>query len=236
MATSLEQLRRSIGLLIDRTDATQQVAFDNTNVDVLNEFIDRAERRFYRDEVARIPPFEFLQTHTLNAGDRTIPLPLGYLEVRYIEVEVDGRRQLLHRTSAENILNADVDARIELPDEFAYGSNNFYIRPTNNTVTVNVYYYGELARLTSLTGTVTDHWLLNNADDLILYWAAVEASLYFGTVENMLPKWEAKAKDIRDNIFMQDKRARQSGSTPRIGRFYRNAPRISPNIGTFGPR
>ena len=232
MATTLDELRRSVALLIDRDDATAQTAFDNTDVDVLNDFINRAERRFYRDEVGRIPPFEFRQTHTIPSGTNVFSQPAGYLEVRYITATAGDNRCNLERTSVENILNSDPSRRVTLPTRFAYGSNNFYIDPADPEVTIDVFYYGQLAPLTSLTGVQNSHWLLNNADDLILYWAGVEAALYYGQQES-LEVWEAKAADIRNAIIMQDKRARQSGSTPKSGRYYRTPPQISPNIGTL---
>ena len=107
MATTLDELRRSVALLIDRDDATEQTAFDATNVDVLNDFINRAERRFYRDEVARIPPFEFRQTHTITTGTNVFAQPAGYLEVRYILATMGDMRCTLERTSVESILNSD---------------------------------------------------------------------------------------------------------------------------------
>ena len=233
MATTLDELRRSVALLIDRDDATEQTAFDATNVDVLNEFINRAERRFYRDEVARIPPFEFRQTHTITGGTNVFAQPAGYLEVRYILATQGERRCTLVRDSVENILNSDSSNRVVIPSRFAYGSNNFYIDPPESEITVDVYYYGQLENLTSLTGPQTSHWLLNNGDDLILYWAAVEAGMYYGGMEQQTQLWDAKALDIRNAIIMQDKRARQSGSTPKSGRAYRTPPQISPNIGTL---
>ena len=232
MATTLDELRRSIALLIDRDDANDQTAFDNTSVDVLNDFINRAERRFYRDEVARIPPFEYRQTHTITSGTNVFSQPAGYLEVRYITATAGDMRCNLERTSVENLLNADTSNRVNLPTRFAYGSNNFYIDPPENEVTVDVFYYGQLPALTSLVGEQTSHWLLNNADDLMLYWGAVEGALFYGAEENA-KLWEARATEIRDGIIMQDKRARQSGSTPKMGRGYRVPPQISPNIGTL---
>ena len=232
MATTLDELRRSIALLIDRDDANAQTAFDNTSVDVLNDFINRAERRFYRDEVARIPPFEYRQTHTITAGTNVFAQPAGYLEVRYITATQGDNRCNLERTSVENILNSDASNRVIIPTRFAYGSNNFYIDAPSSDVTVDVYYYGQLPSLTSLVGEQTSHWLLNNADDLILYWAAVEGALFYGATESA-PLWDARAAEIRENIIMQDKRARQSGSTPKMGRGYRVPAQISPNVGTI---
>lgn len=238
MAVNYDDLRRRVALLIDRTDAHQQIAFDGTEVDMLAQFICNAERRVYRDELSRIPPFEFRVNYSVSAGETTLGIPSNYLSMNYAEVEVGDLRTTLERTSKEEIRNTgNVDARVEIPSRIAYGSNEFLIDAPEQDVTINLYYYSQLAPLANQTAsTVDNHWLLNNADDLITYYAAVEGALYYGSHGEMLQLWEAKAKDIRDAIIMQDRRARQSGSTPKSGRGYRVPPRISPNIGTFGPR
>lgn len=239
MATSKEQLRREIALLIDRDDiATQDSVIDNETVDYLSIFIRDAEKRAYRDEVTRIPPFEFVQTHTLAAGIDSFPEPAGYLEVRYVESETFGLRTLLTRTSVKQIRDRAIGDRVDQPTEFAYGSNQFFIPPAISTNTVNLYYYGELTPINNLVGEVNNHFLLNSMDDLIRYYAAIYAAEYYATdaLKGMINTWEERAKKIRDDIIMQDVRARQSGSTPLMGRFYRNAPRISPNTGAFGGR
>ena len=240
MATSREQLRREIALLIDRADATVQTSeIDNVDVDYLDIFIRNAEKRIYRDEVARTPPFEFVQTTTLNPGDSTLAVPRGYLEIRYVEAVQGNTRRILNRTSVDEVRNADIEDRVEIADEFAYGSNQFFIRPITREATINIYYYGELTPIADLTGPITDHELLNNYDDLIRYYAAVEAALYYGSddLSKMAQLWELKAKDIRDEIVSQNRRARRSGGSQRMGRgHYRNPPRIGVNVGQFGRR
>lgn len=239
MATSRDQIRREIALLIDRDDiTTQDSVIDNETVDYLSIFIRDAEKRAYRDEVTRIPPFEFLQTHTLSAGTTSFPEPQGYLEVRYVESITNDIRTLLTRTAVKSIRDGSPGDRVDVPTDFAYGSNQFFIRPPISETTINFYYYGELTPINSLTGTVNNHFLLNSMDDLIRYYAAIYAAEYFNTdsLKGMIPVWEERAKKIRDDIIMQDVRSRHSGSTPLMGRFYRNAPRISPNTGAFGGR
>lgn len=239
MATSYNDLRRRVALLIDRDDAHEQMAFDGTTVDMLGQFISNAERRVYRDEVARVPPFEFLFTQQIPAGNDSFPVPENLFEMRYVELLTgeSNIRYQLERTSVENIRNGNTQERVDVPTRFAYGSNVFYINPAFEDVTVNIYYYSQLAKINTISGDTTEHWLLNEAgDDLLLYYAAVEGALYFGDDAGMLEKWEGKAQEVRNAIIMQDKRARQSGSTPKIGRGYRNPPQISPNVGTYGRR
>ena len=234
MATSYAELRRSVALLLDREDANEQTAFDGTNVDQLDVFIGNAERRFYRDEVARIPPFEFRHTYTVAAGETELALPSNYFEIRYAVSTQGDNRISMERTSSDQILTTfDTASRVQIPSRIAYGSNNFLIDPPSGEVTIDLFYYGSITQLNQVTGDdVNNHWLLNRADDLIMYWAAVEGALYYAL--DSLQVWEAKATDIRNAIIMQDVRARNSGRTYKMGRRYRNPPQISPNIGTFG--
>ena len=235
--TTTEQIRQQVALMLDRDDAHQQ---DNLvgsgSTDFLNIFIADAEKRIYRDILAYLPPFEFRQEHTLASGEDSFNEPLGYLGVRYVEAEVNGVRRLLVRTSVENIRNANIQDRIDVPDEFAYGSNVFYFRPSNSEVKITIYYYGELTSVLNIPNEDTNHYLLNNFDDILRYYAAIEGAMYYNTdaLKPMIGVWEEAAKKKRDAVIMQDNRARQSGSTGRMGRFYRKPPRISPNIGAFG--
>ena len=229
MATSYQELRRRLALQIDRDDAHDQVAYDGTVIDQLDNFILNAERRFYRDKVARIPPLEFFLDYTVPAGETIIPIPEGYFELRYAELTTASNiRYNLERTSIESVNNGPTDVVAEVPNRIAYGSNNFHIDQANADVSVRIYYYGTLTSLKDIEGETTTHWLLNQADDLILYWAAYDASLYYGDVGDPA-MWEKRAMEIRNSIIEQETRQRQSGSTPRIGRHYRNPPKISPN-------
>lgn len=238
MAVNINDLRRRVALLLNRDDSQDQVAFDGESVDMLAMFISNAEKRVYRDEISRIPPFEFRFNYMVPAGTRTLGVPAGFLSLNYAEVTVGDLRTTLERTSRDQIINTgDTADRVEIPSRIAYTSNQFVIDPVSQDVEISVFYYSQLAELADQTATaVTNHWLLNSADDLLYYYAASEGAAYFGSLTDMIPIWEEKARVIRDAIIQQDRRSRQSGATPRIGRGYRVPPRISPNIGTFGPR
>ena len=237
MATSYLEHKRRVALMLDRDDASEQTTYDNQSLDMLDIFIDDAQKRFYRDECARTPPFEFVQRDVeVGEGVSEIAVPQGYLELRYAEITRGDIRHLLERTSAEQILNADTSARVHIPTRIAYGSNRFLIDKPDTPLTLDLYYYGELTKFKDIEGETESHWLLNFTDDLIAYWAAAEGARYYDSMLDRVDQWEARAEEIRMSIIKQDKRARQSGSTPRVGRHYRNAPRISPSIGTTGAR
>ena len=237
MAKSYLEFKRRVALMLDRDDTTEQITYDNQSLDMLDIFADDAQKRFYRDECSRTPPFEFVQRDVVvEAGASEIPIPQGYLELRYAEINRGDVRHLLERTSAEQILNSDTSARVHVPCRIAYGSNKFLIDKPSADLKMDIYYYGELGQFRDVEGESESHWLLNLGDDLIAYWAAAEGARYYDSMFDRIDMFEARAEEIRMSIIKQDKRARQSGSTPRIGRHYRNAPRISPSLGTTGAR
>lgn len=226
MATTYAQLKRQLQLLIDRTDAETQEAEDGTEVDVLDDFIRKAEQRFYRSEAARIPPMEKFVDFALGVGtgSTSLAIPRDYFETRYLTLlDSNGRQFNLRRTSPDQVLNVLTSASYDIPREFAYGNNEWLIRSPAQPVTIRANYYGFLDSLASQTQETTTHWLLNNGDDLILYWAAVDSALYFGGIDpTMRDSWEQRAQIVHDQIVEQETRQQQSGTTPRINRPYRS--------------
>ena len=224
MATTYAELKRRVQLLIDRDDADAQIADDGVTVDMLDVFIADAEKRFYRSEAARIPPLEKFVTFTVGSGTGTFDLsiPGDYFETRYLTaVNASSVQVTLARTSPEQVLNRYLSAsNLSYPDVFAYGNKTWVIPRASQQVTVTAVYYGFLDSLK--TTTDSDHWILNNADDLISYWAAVEAALYYGSIDaNQMQLWEARGQYIHDQIVEQEIRQQSSGSTPKQVRPYR---------------
>lgn len=226
MAQTYAELKRRVQLLIDRSDAETQVASDNTEVDMLDVFIANAEKRFYRSEAARIPPLEKFVTFTVGAGVgvHELAIPSDYFETRYITaLGTNNQQYTLTRTSPEIILNVNTKAATRtIPDEFAYGNNEWLIRQGTQQVTITANYYGFLDALSTITHADSDNWILNNADDLIMYWAASEAGMYYGSLDpSMVERWEQRAAEIANNIVEQEVRQQSSGSTPKMRRAYR---------------
>ncbi len=224
MASDYSQLKRRVQLLIDRDDGTDQMAFDGQTEDVLDMFIANAERRFYRSEAARIPPFEKFINYELGSGTGVgeLAIPADYFETRYLTVthEETGIQRTLARVSPEIILNTVNSQSVFLPSEFAYGDVKWIVRQPQSGASITAFYYGSLQALSDQDGSES-HWLLNNADDLIMYWAGVEAALYYGSLGDMTQLWEGRAKIIHDQIIEQEIRQQASGSTPRQRRYQR---------------
>ena len=234
MARTYNELVAKVELLIDRTDASQQASSTGVTINQLDEFITNAERRFYRDEVARIPPLERTVVYSVTAGQSELAIPSDYLELNYAVANNSLGSVTMMRSTVEHIQTRTDNRVSPLPSRIAYGSNVWQIDPPTTDCTITVYYYRFLNDLSTVTSDTTAHWLLNRADDLIMYWAGVEASLYFGSIDTeMRTAWEAKAQDIKNAIIEQEIRQRDSGSTPMAGRFYRIPRQVSPNVGNY---
>lgn len=227
MAQSYAELKRNIQLLINRDDATAQEAADSTTVDVLDGFIRKAEQRFYRSPAARIPPMEKFVDYTIapSTGVTTLDIPTDYFETRYLTATVpDGRQFNLRRTSPDQVNNTFTSLSVSTPREFAYGNNQWIFRAPNQAIQVRANYYGFLDALSTQTGDTNVHWLLNNGDDIITYWAALDAALYYGGIDTVMrDEWSARADIIEKQIVEQEIRQQSSGTTPRRGRHYRSS-------------
>ena len=227
MADNYDELKRRIQLLVDRDDIEDQVAEDNTSVNMLDIFIAAAERRFYRSEAAKIPPFERIVTYpgVSGTGIRELVIPAGYVEMRYaLARHSDGGEQhTLARVSPEQILDRNVSiANTDIPRSIAYSSGRWVVPHSYRETIIDVIFYGTLDALSTQTMSTNNHWLLNRGDDLITYWAAVEAALYFDGMNDMVAKWEERAKISHDQIVEQEIRQESSGTTPRQNRPYRS--------------
>lgn len=228
MASSYQELKNRLQLLIDRADATTQMAADGTVIDMLDVFIANASKRFYRSEAARIPPLEKFQDYVLESGSGVteLALPNDYFETRYmLALDGQGRQVTLTRTSPENILNTVIGQSVSIPTSFAYGNNVWIIRtPNQGEITVQANYYGFLDDLSTLGPDTDDHFLLNDLDDLIVYWAAYDASLYYGGSDpTQAAMWDQRGMKIHDQVVEQENRQQSSGSTPHQGRPYRSS-------------
>ena len=228
MAVNYAELKRRLQLLIDRDDANAQVAFDNQTVDVLDQFIDWAENRFYRSEAARTPPFEFEVKYVVGSGTgyAELAIPSGYYETSYLlasDSDGGGNQVSLTRTSKEQILNVDTSVSYGFPDNFAYSENMWLVKRYGANVYISAIYYGTLPLLSTQTTDTTSHWLLNHGDDLIVNWAASYAADYYGSIDpQMAERWETRGQQIHDALVEQEIRQKSSGSTPKQGRPYRH--------------
>lgn len=64
------------------------------------------------------------------------------------------------------------------------------------------------------TGNEITHWLLNNAGEILMYLAAVEAGLFYDATDSSLESWRNIARDKIDQLIRDFQRMDGSGTTP----------------------
>jgi len=86
--------------------------------------------------------------------------------------------------------------------------------------TVEMAYYEKFSPLGDGTGgTVTSNWLTENAPDVLLYGALIEAEPFIRNDER-IQLWLTAYKEAIDKIQKADERDRHSGSTMRVRNVY----------------
>ena len=224
MATTYRAFINKVQTLIDRDDASTVTAENGDVLNWLDEAARNAELRFYRSEAARIPPFEKVTSFTVEPGSQTLAIPSDYFSGRYALSSATGSNDTftLTKTSPEQLLNENSSSEYLNVTEIAYGSNNWIIPRPSRETKIDVYYYGYLEDIINVDDDFGDHWLLNNADDLLLYWTAYELSMFYGGIDpTMADRWLAQGNAIHDAIIKQEAQQKASLSTPRRGRPYK---------------
>ena len=218
MADSYQQMVDRLQTLINRDDAAEQVAATSGNtLNILNDCYGRAERRAYRSEILRLPPFERSVTYTVPAGTSELTIPRGYFGIKESFVSNGDVRLTMDRVSPAQILERSSAFQVALPDRIAYNANRWIIDPPSAQVSITIYYYGELEPINGVTSS-DDHWLVNYGDDFLLYLAAVEAGLYFRHLDDTtLAAFEGKASEIGEAIRQQYVEQLESGNRLRWG-------------------
>ena len=241
MAATYQQMVDRLQTLINRSDAAAQVAPTSGNtLNILNDCYERAQRRAYRSGHLMVPPFEESINYNVAAGENSLTIPQGYFARRYSTVRAtdadDANLQFTMETVApEAIENRVLDRRVGLPTRIAYGPRRWLIDPPTNPVTVTVHYYKELADITTITDASQEHWLVNYADDYLLYLAAAEAGIYFRHLDpQTVAAFEQKAEQIAQSIREQYVDQLESGSDLNWGTGYTRPGRYS--IGSGGVR
>lgn len=221
MTATYQALRDEVQLLIQKDDFLEIGEAENTQIDNLDLWLGRAVRRFYRGAGVYTPPFEFLLKQDVIAGSNIIPIPANYVKLRRIYGSVENRDFTMAKESPEFVLNNDPNSRVSVPTKFAYEGRQWITDRVDKDVTFNISYYGELDPITEVTDASTSHWLLNNASEALVYWAAVESGLYYRDLAQFVQAWEGKANEVIAQIVEQFIAQESSGSTPKSLRFYR---------------
>ena len=197
-------LKTAIADWLDRSDLTDRIP----------DFIALAEARLNRE--LRIRPMEVRSTLTLTAGQRYFALPGGYLQMRNIQLNTNPVTPLEYITPEmlDRLYGSNTTGK---PKAYSLIGDEIQLAPIPDTdYTLEVAYY---EKFTPLTTDVTTNWLTENAPDVLLYGALIEAEPFVKNDERM-PLWLNAYKEAIDKIQKADDRDRHSGSQMRVRTVY----------------
>lgn len=195
--TTLAELRTRVKDWANRSDIS-----NGTIDDFINTALDRAVR------ILRLPVLEATATLTVLDGGIAI-LPNDYLEAKELTVDYSGRTIGLERKDI-NFVDKQASNAAGAPKYFARKQNKLKIAPAPQSgSTVDLYYYYSPDSLVEDTDT---NWFVKFGNDMLLYGALVELSLYIKNPEEAV-QWEAKFGAAARDIQAMADNAEWSGST-----------------------
>lgn len=150
---------------------------------VIPDFIRLCETRFHRD--LRIRQMEAVSTINLTGGAETVALPTGFLEGRVMVLNSTPVRVLPYKTPTQ--FYTDHGAQDSgTPEAYTVIGGNFHFGPTPSTsMTAKLVSY---TKVTALSDSNATNAILDDAPDVYLYGALLEASPYLGEDER-IPIW-----------------------------------------------
>ena len=201
-------LKAAIADWLDRSDLTDRIP----------DFIALAEARLNRE--LRIRAMENRATMTTTAGQRYFALPARYLQMRNFQINTNPITPLEYITPEmlDRLYGANTTSK---PRAYSLIGEEIQLAPIPDTeYTVEMAYYEKFSPLGDGTGgTVTSNWLTENAPDVLLYGALVEAEPFIRNDER-IQLWLTAYKEAIDKIQKADDRDRHSGSTMRVRNVY----------------
>jgi len=202
------ELKAAIADWLDRSDLTARIP----------DFIALAEARVSRE--LRIRAMENRATMTTKAGQRYFALPARYLQMRNFQLNSDPIQPLEYITPEmlDRLYGSSTTGK---PKAYSLIGEEIQLAPIPDTgYTVEMAYYEKFSPLGDGTGgTVTSNWLTENAPDVLLYGALIEAEPFIRNDER-IQLWLTAYKEAIDKIQKADERDRHSGSTMRVRNVY----------------
>lgn len=164
MVMTYASLQADIASYINRSDLTAQIP----------QWIEFAEKRIRRD--IKINGFEIFTTSTMSIGDNEITRPARLLKVKFFYITVAGEYKPLRRRAHDFIrAYSPLPSVTGEPVYYAdWGPDNFIVAPT--PASAYPFYLAYYEELEALSVSNTTNWLTENAPQLLLYAALLEAA------------------------------------------------------------
>ena len=197
-------LKAAIADWLDRSDLTARIP----------DFIALAETRINRE--LRIRAMEYRATMNTTAGQRYFALPGSYIQMRNFQLNTNPVTPLEYITPEmlDRLYGSNTTGK---PKAYSLIGDEIQLAPIpDSAYTLEVAYY---EKFTPLSTDVTTNWLTENAPDVLLYGALIEAEPFVKNDERM-PLWLNAYKEAIDKIQKADDRDRHSGSQMRVRTVY----------------
>lgn len=193
---SYSSLKTAIANWLDRTDLTDRIP----------EFIALAEARIGR--TLRTRGVEERSYTLMVAGQQYYSLPNDFAECRNVQINTNPVNHLKYRTP-QQIDNDYPYNTTGKPRVYTIIGLEIELKPIpNSTDQLEIAYF---QRLSALSDSNTTNWLTNNAPDLLLYGALIEAETYLIN-DPRLAIWKGAFDIAMTEWNTSDDKARHSGS------------------------
>jgi hypothetical protein len=180
----------------------------------IDYFIQVAEAKIYRDIFAMnkgsgVQPIETVISTTINANS-VVPLPTGYLGLKYMLCTVDSCVFQLERRNAEFIYT-------QFPFRGASGSPQYVARDAQNFVfgpspdseyTITGVYWQRFPQLTAVNSVT---WMVQVIPTIILAACCMAVARFLKDEESM-QLWSSQYMDEMTDFLLADRAEEQSGS------------------------
>lgn len=192
MITTYTELQAAIASQMHRTDLTSK----------LPDFIQLAEKLIFRElSVSE------LETSTSGTATEFISFPADLGEINRLEITYGGMKSTIDYTSPNGI--EALTAAPGVPARYTVQGNQIRLIPApSGTITYTLYY---TPNVTPLSDTNSTNWILENAPDLYLYGACVEAARYLFDDESV-GRYRDYVAVLLDSVRRKDERRRLSGA------------------------
>jgi hypothetical protein len=169
-------------------------------------WVQNFEEKFYRQPKNFGPWME----ETLNStiASNVIPLPAGYVGLKYAYIN-GAPSSRLERASLDQVLGTyPRGSGTGVPRWICRERNNLIFGPEpDSTYTVKGVYWSKPTAMRSYGGDAATHWLIQNAPDLCIYGALIEAEPFLkndARVRLWSELYSAALKDYRDLFYEEE--------------------------------
>ena len=206
--STFTELKDAVADWLDRSDLTARIP----------DFIALAEARINRE--LRIRPMEVRSTMYATVDQQYFNLPGGYIQMRNIQLNTNPTTPLEYITPEmlDRLYGSTTTGK---PKAYTLIGDEIQLAPIpDSAYQIEMAFYEKFTPLgDGISGTVTSNWLTENAPDILLYGALMEAEPFIKNDERVAV-WLNGYGNAIDKLQKADQRDRHSGSAMRVRNIY----------------